>query len=56
MTTARDERAPRDLSGLLTVLEVLFALLFCGGVWWIYPPAALILAGVLGVFACERAQ
>jgi hypothetical protein len=41
-------------SWLLLLLEVLFAVCACAGVWWIYPPAALILLGVLGVWACER--
>lgn len=56
MTTTGAGRKPRDLSWLLTLLEVVFALVLCAGVWQIYHPAALILAGVLGVFACERRQ
>lgn len=42
-------------SWLLTVIQALFVLVLCAGVWWIYPPAALILGGALGAFACERA-
>lgn len=40
---------------LLTLIQSLFAITLCAGVWWIYHPAALILAGVIGVYACERA-
>lgn len=39
----------------LLILEVLFAAAFVAGVAFIYWPAALIVAGVLGVIACERA-
>lgn len=31
----------QDLAGALGLL------LFAGGVWWVYPPAALILVGLL---------
>lgn len=41
---------------LLLILEILFAAVFVAGVAFIYWPAALIVAGVLGVVACERAS
>lgn len=41
---------------MLLLLEVLFAATLVAGVAFIYWPAALILAGVLGVVACERAD
>lgn len=41
---------------LLLALEVLFAAAIVAGVAFIYWPAALILGGVLGVLACERAS
>jgi hypothetical protein len=37
------------------VLEVLGLLVGLLGVWLVYPPAALILGGVAGVVAAERA-
>jgi hypothetical protein len=40
---------------LLLLVEVLFALTALVGVWFVFWPAALILGGVLGVVACERA-
>lgn len=36
------------------VAEVCFVLLLVAGVAFIYWPAAMILAGVLGIVACER--
>lgn len=41
---------------LLLLLEVLFAAVIAAGVAAIYWPAGLIVAGVLGVVACERAS
>lgn len=41
---------------LLLIFEVLFAASFVAGVGFIYWPAALLVAGVLGVIACERAS
>lgn len=40
----------------LLLLEILFALVLVTGVAFVYWPAGLILAGVLGVVACERAS
>lgn len=40
---------------LLLFAEVLFVGLIVAGVAFIYWPAALILAGMAGVVACERA-
>lgn len=40
---------------LLLVVEAVFALLIVAGVAVVYWPAALVLTGVLGVWACERA-
>ncbi|GAA2092364.1 hypothetical protein [Actinomadura alba] len=39
---------------MLDLLELGFVVVFLAGValWW--PPAALMLGGVLGVMACER--
>jgi hypothetical protein len=37
------------------VLEVVGLLVGLLGVWLVYPPAALILGGVAGVLAAERA-
>lgn len=39
-----------------TALETLFMLCALVGVWLVYPPAALILAGVTGAVAVERAS
>ena len=44
------------VSGLLFVLEVAFVLAVVAGVGMWSVPAALILAGVLGVVAVEREQ
>ncbi|MFF5773853.1 hypothetical protein ACFY8V_32850 [Streptomyces californicus] len=44
------------VTGLLNVLEVLFVLAVVGGLAMWSVPAALILAGVLGVVAVEREQ
>lgn len=41
---------------LLLLLEIAFAAVLVAGVAVIYWPAALILAGLLGVVACERAS
>lgn len=41
---------------MLLLLEVLFVLVAVAGVWMWSVPAALFLAGVLGVVACERAS
>ena len=41
---------------VLLLLEVFFAGLLVAGVAFMYWPAALVLAGVLGVVACERAS
>lgn len=41
---------------LLLILEVAFVLCGLAGVWFVFWPAALILVGVLGVLACERAS
>jgi len=40
----------------LLALEIFFAACFVAGVAAIYWPAGLIVAGVLGVVACERAS
>ncbi len=39
---------------MLLYLEVFFALVLVAGVAFVYWPAALILAGVLGIVACEK--
>lgn len=39
---------------MLLLVEALFVLMVCAGVAVVYWPAALILGGVLGVWACER--
>jgi hypothetical protein len=44
------------VNAALLALEVLFVLAVLAGVWLVYPPAALVLAGVLGVVAVERIQ
>lgn len=49
-----DRRGEGVVRALLLV-EVVFVLIGLVGVALIYPPAALILAGFLGVVACERA-
>ena len=41
---------------LLLILEILFAGVLVAGVAFMYWPAALVLAGVLGILACERAE
>lgn len=41
---------------LLLLLEVAFVLLFLAGVALVYVPAALIIGGLLGVVAVERAS
>lgn len=41
---------------LLLIIEVVFACVLLAGVAAIYWPAALILAGILGILACERAD
>ena len=40
---------------LLYVLEILFVLVGLAGVALVYTPAALVLGGLLGVLAVERA-
>lgn len=40
---------------MLLLIEAVFAALMVTGVAFVYWPAAMILAGVLGVWACERA-
>ena len=44
------------MNALLWALEVLFVLAVVAGVWLVYPPAAVILAGLLGIVAVERLQ
>lgn len=39
---------------LLLVIEILFAALIVAGIAVIYWPVAVIVAGVMGVWACER--
>lgn len=39
----------------LLIVEALFVLAALVGVWFIFWPAALIIGGVLGALACERA-
>ena len=39
---------------MLLFVELLFAALTVAGVAFVYWPAAMIVAGVLGVWACER--
>lgn len=46
----------RRATVLLLLLEVVFAAVLVAGVAFIYWPAALILAGLLGIVACERAS
>lgn len=41
---------------VLPIAEVLFLLLGLAGLWMAWPPAALMLGGLLGVLACERAS
>lgn len=41
---------------LLLAVEVVFVLVFLAGVALVYVPAALIIGGVLGVVAVERAS
>jgi hypothetical protein len=41
---------------LLLILEVVFAAVLVAGVAFTYWPAALVLAGVLGILACERGE
>jgi hypothetical protein len=41
---------------ILLVSELIFVGILLFGVAMIYPPAALILAGIFGVWACERAS
>jgi hypothetical protein len=47
------ERSRVVLTGLLTLLELVFIALIGAGVWFIYWPAALIVVGVAGALACE---
>lgn len=44
------------MNAALMALEVLFVLAIVVGVWLMYPPVAVVLAGVLGVVAVERVQ
>lgn len=41
---------------MLLLLEILFAGVLVAGVAFVYWPAALILCGLLGIVACERAS
>jgi hypothetical protein len=41
---------------LVDALEAVFVLLFLAGVALVHVPAALVLGGVLGALACERAS
>jgi hypothetical protein len=50
-----NRKEPYVPAWLLTLIQAVFALIVCAGVYLIYPPAALILGGAVGVFACERA-
>jgi len=43
------------LAWILLALELVFVGVLLAGVALIYVPAALILGGILGVWACERA-
>jgi hypothetical protein len=46
----------RDRAGRwLVILETVFVLVIVAGVALVHVPGALMLAGVLGVLACERA-
>ena len=58
-----DSNAPQDgarhrLARLLVetwlIAEIAGVLAVCAGVWAIYWPAAVILAGLAVIFACER--
>lgn len=40
---------------MLLSVEVVFAAVLVAGVGFVFWPAALILAGLLGIVACERA-
>ena len=42
-------------SWLLTLIEAVCVAVLAAGVAMIYVPAALVLLGVLGILACERA-
>lgn len=39
---------------MLLLVEVLFAAVLVAGVAFVYWPAAMILAGLLGIWACEK--
>ena len=41
---------------LLLIIEILSAAIFVAGVAAIYWPAALLVAGAMGIVACERAS
>ena len=43
------------LAWILLILELVFVGVLLAGVAMIYVPASLILGGILGVWACERA-
>jgi hypothetical protein len=44
------------LQWFFILVEVLFAAAVLVGLWWIYPPAALIVGGTAGVWAMERSM
>jgi predicted LPLAT superfamily acyltransferase len=52
---AEDANGPERGGRWLVALEAVFVLVIVGGVALVHVPGALVLGGVLGVLACERA-
>jgi hypothetical protein len=52
--TRDEERRPDVMQWIFLFVQVLFAAAALVGIWLIYPPAALIVGGVAGVWAMER--
>ncbi len=57
MTKPKKKGAEVDRIGVaLLVVELVFLAVLLAGLWWIYPPAALLFGGGAGVYGVERAQ
>lgn len=53
--TKPNERAEMDWTGaVLLGIEMIFLGVLLVGLWWVFPPAALIVGGALGVYGMER--
>jgi hypothetical protein len=56
MTTPKKGAGVDRIGIALLVVELVALAVLLGGLWWVFPPAALIFGGVAGIYGVERAQ